>query len=220
VARLDGRTLTDDNTSEVIEHSEQWRNLSSEQVRTALQSQVGEIMQLPPQYSAKKISGERAYDIARRGDVATLVPTPVTIYDITLISTDLPDIEFEVECSSGTYIRSIARDVGGLLGTGGYLMALRRTSIGKHDVSRAVPADQLVDSTKTSAAALTPVQALAHLAAVELTAEQERSIRHGQSIEAPARSKQTVQLVREEKLVAIAEVEGTRLRPRKVFTDV
>ena len=218
-ARLDGRTLTDDNTSEVMEPSDRWQHLNIDQVKDALQSQVGEIMQMPPQYSAKKIAGERAYEIARRGDVAALVANPVTIYDITLLSADLPEIVFDVECSSGTYIRAIARDVGALLGTGGYLTKLRRTSIGKHDVAQAVAANELADKEKVKRAALTAVQALSHLPAIELDEAQERAIRFGQSIETTARSKGPLQLVREEKLVAIAEADGTRIRPRKVFGD-
>ena len=219
VMRLDGRTVTDDNTSELIEQSERWQELTLDEINAALRSQTGEIMQLPPQYSAKKIAGERAYDIARRGDVATLVPAQITIYDISLLRADLPEVEFEVECSSGTYIRSIARDVGALLGTGGYLTRLRRTQIGRHDVERAVPSDELVNREKVRAAQLTPVQALSHLPAMELTEEQERAVRFGQSIEAHQRSKETLMLVRNQALVAIAEVEGTRLRPRKVFGD-
>ena len=218
-ARLDGRTLTDDNTSEVIEPSDRWQQLNIDQVKDALQSQAGEIMQMPPQYSAKKIAGERAYEIARRGDVATLVANPVTIYDITLLSADLPEIVFDVECSSGTYIRAIARDVGALLGTGGYLTKLRRTSIGKHNVAQAVATNDLADKEKVTRAALTAVQALSHLPAIELDEAQERAIRFGQSIETTARWKGPLQLVREEKLVAIAELDGTRLRPRKVFGD-
>jgi tRNA pseudouridine55 synthase len=218
-ARLDGRTLTDDNTSELIERSERWQSLDTYQIKDALQAQAGQIMQLPPQYSAKKISGERAYDIARRGDVATLEPAHVTVHSITLIRVELPEIEFEVECSSGTYIRSIARDVGALLGTGGYLTQLRRTQIGKHDVGSAVPQDELVDDAKVRAAALTPVQALSHLPSMELSEEQERAIRFGQSLDSEARSHGAIALVRNDALVAIAEVEGTRLRPRKVFSD-
>jgi tRNA pseudouridine55 synthase len=219
VARLDGRTLTDDNTSERIEQSDHWRRLNADQVKDALQTQAGDIMQLPPQYSAKRIAGERAYNIARRGDVATVVPAQVTIYAITLVRAELPEVEFEVKCSSGTYIRSIARDVGALLGTGGYLTRLRRTQIGKHDIQSAVPQDQLVDDAKVRAAALTPVQALSHLPSMELNEEQERAIRFGQSLETAVPSNGAIMLVRNNVLVAIAAVEGTRLRPRKVFSD-
>lgn len=219
VMRLDGRTITDDNTSDLIEPSERWRQLTSNDIQRALATQVGDITQLPPQYSAKKIDGERAYDIARRGDVATLTPAEVTIYGITLIRAELPEVEFDVECSSGTYIRSIARDVGALLGTGGYLTKLRRTHIGTHNVESAVAVEELTNQDKVRAAMLTPSQALAHLPAMELTEEQERAIRFGQSLETHVNPVPTIVLVRQGLLVAIGAIHGTRLSPRKVFTD-
>ena len=218
-ARLDGHTLTDDNTSERVAETETWRDLTVDQVKQALRSQVGEIMQMPPQFSAKKIAGERAYDIARRGDVATLTPVQVTISDITLVRAELPEIEFDVECSSGTYIRAIARDVGAWLGTGGYLTALRRIAVGKHDVERAVPADELVDRARVETAAITPLQALSHMPVVELTEEQERAIRFGQSIEGDHKHRGVMLLVRQNKLIAVAQVRDTRLKPHKVFND-
>jgi tRNA pseudouridine55 synthase len=219
VARLDGRTVTDDNTSELIEHSNIWQSLNVEQVENALRAQVGTIMQLPPQYSAKKIAGERAYDIARRGDVATLTPARVTVHNILTLRIELPEIEFEVECSSGTYIRSIARDIGVLLGSGGYLTSLRRTRIGKHDVETAVPVDELANETRVRAAALTPVDALSHLPSMELTTEQERAIRFGQPLEATYGAPGVMQLVRNGMLIAIGEADDVRIRPRKVFSD-
>lgn len=218
-ARLDGRTLTDDNTSELTEPSESWRELSSERVTTALQMQLGDTEQLPPQYSAKKIAGERAYDIARRGDVATVAPVPVHIYDIAIIKIELPDVEFEVTCSSGTYIRAIARDLGTQLGTGGYLTQLRRTSIGRLHVHAAIALRELSDAAKVEAAALAPVAALSHMEEVPVSEAEARAIRFGQSIEGSARGVDPVQLTRDGTLVAIAEPRGTQLRPLKVFPD-
>jgi tRNA pseudouridine55 synthase len=219
VARLDGRTLTDDSTSELIERSDRWQSLTTDNVQDAMRAQIGTILQLPPQFSAKKIAGERAYDIARRGDVATLTPARVTIHDISMLRIDLPEIEFEVDCSSGTYIRSIARDVGAVLGTGGYLTRLRRTQIGKHDVRTAVPVDELVNEARVREAALTPVAALSHLPAMELSTEQERAIRFGQSLDASYGTPGVLQLVRNGMLVAIGEADDARIRPRKVFSD-
>ena len=219
-ARLDGRTATDDNTSEITEQSERWRELTTEQIEAALQAQAGEIMQMPPQFSAKKIAGERAYDIARRGDVATLTATPVTIYDIALISVELPEIVFEVACSSGTYIRSIARDVGEQLGTGGYLTGLRRTAVGQQSVESALGMDELDDQTRVQRAAISPLDILAHLPLVELTEAEERALGYGQTIESDLQSEQPVRLSRAGRLVAIGDANGTRIRPRKVFADV
>jgi tRNA pseudouridine55 synthase len=220
IARFDGRTLTDDNTAEVLDSSDAWRALSDAQVRAALEAQSGEILQMPPQYSAKKIAGERAYDIARRGDVATLSPARVTIYRMEILRIDLPQVEFEVECSSGTYIRAIARDAGTTLSTGGYLTALRRTRIGAHDVAGAVALDEMDDEDKVRSAAITPLQAIAHMNAVELTADETKAIRFGQRIERNTSSSGLVQLVHDGELVAIAQPIDGQLKPRKVFSDV
>jgi tRNA pseudouridine55 synthase len=216
-ARLDGCTSTDDNTADLVSRSERWRELRAADVAAALRTQVGEIEQLPPQFSAKKIAGERAYEIARRGDTATLTPVRVRIYDLAITRIELPDVEFTVTCSSGTYIRAIARDVGAQLGTGGYLTRLRRTSVGGHHVQAALPLAGITDPAQVTQAALSSVQALAHLPAVEVNAEQVRALRCGQSIDAVMSDADPIRLTQDGELVAIARAEGSRLRPLKVF---
>jgi tRNA pseudouridine55 synthase len=218
-ARLDGRTLTDDNTVALAESSEAWRSLSVEQVDAALQRQVGDILQLPPQYSAKKVAGERAYEIARRGETATLQPVHVHVQDITLVRAELPEIEFEVHCSSGTYIRALARDLGDALGTGGYLTQLRRTRIGEHAVERAVAWDDLGEAETVRRSAIGLLQALAHLPAVSLNEEQERAVGYGQAIALDAADAQALLLVRDGRLIAIGRAEGGQVKPHKVFLD-
>lgn len=218
-ARLDGHTLTDDDTSEVIDGSEAWRRLTGDQVRAALQAQVGEILQMPPQFSAKKIAGARAYDIARRGDVATLSPVPVQIYRIEVRSIELPDVSFEVECASGTYIRAIARDVGNTLGTGGYLTELRRTRVGEHHVDSAVPLGEIGDDARVRAASLAPLQALRHIESVSLNDAEAKAIRFGQMIEQTTNTAGPVLLVHASRLIAIAFAKDGRLKPHKVFAD-
>jgi tRNA pseudouridine55 synthase len=218
-ARLDGSTSTDDNTSELTARSEGWRELTAEQVAAALRAQVGQIEQLPPQFSAKKIAGERAYDIARRGDVATLTPVHVHIYEIAVTSIALPEVKFTVTCSSGTYIRAIARDVGARLGTGGYLTELRRTRVGGHDVAEAIPLSALTDAAQVRAAALSSREALAHLQSVEVSEAQARAVSFGQSIDSSVSSSEPIQLTRAGELIAIARVEGALLRPHKVFVN-
>lgn len=218
-ARLDGRTLTDDNTSALAESSEAWRSLSVEQVDAALQQQVGDILQLPPQYSAKKVAGERAYAIARRGETVTLQPVRVQVQGITLLRAELPEIEFEVHCSSGTYIRAMARDLGDALGTGGYLTKLRRTRIGGHAVERAVALDELGDAETVRRSAIGLLQALAHLPAVSLNEEQERAVGYGQAIAFDAADAQAMLLVRDGRLMAIGRAERGQIKPHKVFVD-
>ncbi len=218
--RLGQATDTDDLTGTPLSTSEVWRDLSEEAVRTALDAQVGEILQLPPRYSAKKVGGERMYAVARRGEEVVRTPVPVTVYRVTLVELALPDVTFEVECGSGTYIRAIARDVGDALGVGGHLHALRRTRVGVHDVARAVPMDALEDAERVAAALLAPADALAHLPRVEVDEEEAAALTHGRAL--PARgavpAETPVALVGPEgRLVAVGEREGRFLRPRKVF---
>ena len=111
VLRLGQTTDTDDATGKVIAESDAWHSVTEAAFRAALAGQTGELDQLPPVYSAKKVDGERAYAAARRGEPVQRTPVRVTVYAAELVRFDPPFAEFTVDCSSGTYIRSIARDV-------------------------------------------------------------------------------------------------------------
>jgi len=108
------------------------------EVLAALQKFTGEIMQTPPAYSAIKINGQKAYDLARKGKAVKLEPRPVTIYDIRDVQYAYPEVSFTCDVSSGTYIRSLAADIGEVLGTGAHLTALRRTRVGDFDLAQAL----------------------------------------------------------------------------------
>ena len=112
-----------------------------EQVRQQMASFVGETLQVPPAFSAAKVSGRRAYAMARRGEEVSLAARSVTIHAIDLVSYAFPLLELEVRCGKGTYIRALARDLGDRLGCGGYIQTLRRTRVGCFDVSAAVSLD-------------------------------------------------------------------------------
>lgn len=218
--RLGEATNTDDHTGEVISTSDAWREVTREVVEAALAEQVGDVLQVPPAFSAKKVDGQRMYDVARRGGEVDLPPVPVTVYGIRVISADLPDVVFEVECGNGTYIRAIARDVGAALGVGGHLRALRRTQIGPHDVERAVPIDQLGDAERVAAAMIAPADALAHLPRVVADARGETDVRHGRTLSAPDGLRVTgpVAVVSAAgELLAVGESAEGVVRPRKVF---
>lgn len=117
-----------------------------EQHLAALQAAFGgELDQLPPPFSAKKTGGKKFYELARAGEEVPLQPKRVTIHDIALHRRDAERIAFEVTCSSGTYLRSLAHDIGQTLGCGGHLASLRRVRIGPWHVSRAVPAEVLAN---------------------------------------------------------------------------
>ena len=103
----------------------------------------GEIQQRPPAYSALKLAGRRACDRIRAGETVELEPRTVRIYSIETIAYDWPLLRLGIDCGRGTYVRAIARDLGEMLGSGGYLTELRRTRVGEYDIAKAVTLDQL-----------------------------------------------------------------------------
>jgi tRNA pseudouridine55 synthase len=117
-------------------------HVTPEMIAEAVAKLTGEIMQVPPIHSAIKKDGERAYDLARAGKEIVLQPRPVTIHEFEITRIEMPEVHFRIACSTGTYIRSIANDLGALLGCGGYLQELRRTRIGDFSVEDAIPPEQ------------------------------------------------------------------------------
>lgn len=115
-------------------------------IQTCLNKFIGKQQQIPPQFSAIKINGQRAYKKARRGEAVELKPRTITIYDIKLISYQYPLINIETSVSSGTYIRSLARDIGQTLKTGAFLSKLERTSIGEFKLADAVKLEEINES--------------------------------------------------------------------------
>ena len=218
--RLGEATDTDDLTGEVIGGSDAWRGLSAEDVEGALLRQVGTIQQLPPVYSAKKVDGERMYAVARRGGEVERKPVTVTIHSIRVTRIELPDVDFEVDCGSGTYIRAIARDAGEALGTGAHLRSQRRTAVGVHSVDRAVPLEALGDEERVRSAVLTPLEALAGLPRVAVDDAGAAALGFGRSIPAPADAPEGVPLAlagADGRLLGIGERAGDAVKPRKVF---
>lgn len=117
--------------------SQDYSHITQEQIISALESFVGEIEQTPPIFSAIKVDGKRAYDLARAGEEVEMKSRKTTIFYINTIEVELPFVRFMVGCSKGTYIRSLAHDIGQKLGVGSYLTQLRRTKIGDFSVNAA-----------------------------------------------------------------------------------
>ena len=113
-------------------------HITPEMAREVAQQFVGQIEQVPPIFSAIKLAGRRAYELAREGSEAPIAAKQVTIHEFELTRIELPEIDFRVRCSKGTYIRSLARDFGAALGSGSHLTALRRTRIGDYSVEDAI----------------------------------------------------------------------------------
>lgn len=220
-ALLGQTTETDDLDGEVVRVSERWRTLDEAAVTAALAAFHGVIQQVPPAYSAKKVDGERMYRRARRGESVTLPPATVEIYEIGILSVELPRVRFRVRCSSGTYVRALARDLGEALECGAHLTGLRRTRIGDLDVAQAVSGDELHDESLVQAAWLEPADALGHLPSLSVDDEQAARIGHGQAliVHEPERlvEDQPVRLLHDGVLLGIGSRSGDRVRPRKVL---
>ncbi|MGH3201625.1 MAG: tRNA pseudouridine(55) synthase TruB, partial [Streptosporangiaceae bacterium] len=148
--RLGQSTSTDDAEGEVT-FTASAKDVSPETINTAVTELTGEIQQVPPAVSAIKVDGQRAYKLTRAGAAPELKPRPVTVYEFTVTAIrpaddgDLLDVDATVRCSSGTYIRALARDLGDKLGTGGHLTALRRTQVGGYGLPEARTLDQLAE---------------------------------------------------------------------------
>lgn len=115
-----------------------YEHITPADIAAAAATLTGNIMQTPPAHSAIKKDGKRAYDLARAGMEVVMQPRPVTIGEFEIVAIRLPDVQFRITCSTGTYIRSLAHDMGAILGTGGYLQELRRTRIGNFDAKDAL----------------------------------------------------------------------------------
>lgn len=148
VITLGATTPSFDLETEVNERFDMSR-LTEDDIHTAAQTFVGDITQLPPVHSAIKQQGERIYEKARRGETVTVHPRPVTIFEFEITEVNLPDVSFRVTCSKGTYIRSLANDLGQKLSCGGHLTSLRRTASGSFTVENAWQVDDLVTHIKS-----------------------------------------------------------------------
>ncbi len=127
-----------------VDRTYPWEHITREKVLDALQSLTGERMQTPPLFSAKKIGGTRAYELARAGETAELRQAKITIYEMELLACELPRIRIRVRCSKGTYIRSLAREIGETLDSGAHLTALRRTRSGGFTLVRSQRLDDFL----------------------------------------------------------------------------
>lgn len=144
IFHLGASTATYDKESEP-ENTLPFDHITNEQVYVAALQLTGNIMQVPPIHSAIKRDGKRSYDLARAGVDVVLEPRPVIVSEFEITAINLPEVHFRVVCSTGTYIRSLAQDIGQILGCGAYLQELRRTKIGNFDVSDALTPGQWKD---------------------------------------------------------------------------
>jgi tRNA pseudouridine55 synthase len=219
---------TDDTEGRAIATSE--ARPTAQAIMALLPGFTGVIEQVPPQYSAVKIQGERAYDLARDGEVVPLVPRPVEIHELTLVEhDDSGKSVFEAECGKGTYVRALARDMGRLLGCYGHICALRRTLVGPFDEADMIPLEELQALCDRAASgegnladALLPVEtALDDIPALAVTRADAARLHRGQAVllrgrDAPLCSG-TVYVTVGGRLLALAELGNGELIPKRVF---
>jgi tRNA pseudouridine55 synthase len=218
--RFGFETTTDDAEGEPRTPPSSGVAVTEAAVTGALSRMVGEISQLPPAFSAKKIAGERAYALSRRGDEVKLEPVTVHVRAAELQELAGEEARVRFVCSRGTYIRALARDLGRALGSGAHLVALRRTRSGAAALERAVTLDSLTP--ERLAQALTPmVEVLDNWPRITVDQGEVTDLRQGRAVNQP----RGVPLIegrvrvcdRSNDLVALAAAEGARLKPFCVF---
>ena len=227
--RLGASTITDDKESDVLEYGDENKihALTEQLVEAALEGFRGSIMQVPSSVSAIKVDGERAYAKVRSGDEVKLKARPVEITTFAMI--DSPqlvvksgktyfDVDVKVDCSSGTYIRALARDLGEALGVGGHLTALRRTQIGNYTIEQA---QQLEDLTPESLQVLDIAEAAKQQFQVRHLSEQDViDLRHGKRLKANGEGAEPFAGVDSNgKLIAMLTVSGKDVKSLVVFSE-
>jgi tRNA pseudouridine55 synthase len=210
-----------DADGDVVKTDDVWRSLDDTRVREAVASLVGTGAQVPPSLSAKKVDGVPAHRRVRRGEEVELDAVPVTIHSANIVDLRLPDIDLDLHVSSGTFVRSIARDLAASLGTSGHVTALRRTAVGPIRLAAAVSLDAL-DAAEERVPWIDPLEAVAHLPRRDVDIDVARRLAFGQRVALESESDEVekggvFRIALDGRLVAIAEVQGDVLRPRKVF---
>ena len=177
VLRLGLTTDTEDITGTVL--TETPVSVTDEQVEAALAAFRGQIMQIPPMYSALKVNGQKLCDLARKGKTVERQPRPITIHELTLLERTENTLRLRVRCSKGTYIRTLCKDIGEQLGCGGCMESLRRVSAGEYTIDEAVPLQELLDTDQPEKYLRDVDTMFRNYPAVTLTANQEKRCRNG-----------------------------------------
>lgn len=222
---------TDDCEGTVIASSD--KRPTEDDIRAIMPRFIGNIDQVPPQFSAIKLDGERAYDLARQGEKLDIQPRRVTVYAFKLLKNTPDEAEFELECGKGTYVRSIARDMGEILGCYGHVSALRRTAVGNFTEDSAISLDEfekIVQSADPDQVLMPVETVLDDIPALAMTAEEISRIRQGQTLKFLSRqdvdrlsvagideNTAMVLATGDNKPQALLEKDGIALYPVKVF---
>ncbi len=210
------QTDTDDITGSVI-FEKDVPKISKKQILEVLETFKGEINQVPPKYSAVKINGERAYKLAREGEEFTIEEKQITIYNIELIEVNLPEIVIDVHCSTGTYIRSLIRDIGIALNNYATMTSLIRIMTSNISIGQAIAYSD-IEKTEDITKFIIPVEKLLIYPTMQLTDFEYTLVKNGQiptKFKLP--KKGTYQLLHSQKLVAIVSYDGEKITLEKMI---
>jgi tRNA pseudouridine55 synthase len=220
--RLGCQSDTDDITGKVVDVPGA-SEVSRTEIESALPRFLGEIEQVPPQFSAVHVEGKRAYKLARAGQSVSIAPKRVQIHRIDLLSYSWPVLELEIECGSGTYIRSIGRDLGQQLGCGAVMTELVRTRIGRFELADAVSLEEL-DAERLPSALLPARLAASDLPIYHASTDECQELKQGKRVsvgesDVPTTDERIAVLTESDELAAIAEFDRRtqELVPRQVF---
>jgi tRNA pseudouridine55 synthase len=226
IIRLGGSTDTFDAEGKVT-LSKDPLNITETQFEEALKTFIGEIEQTPPPYSAVKVQGRKAYEMTRQGEEVDLTPRKITVHHLEVLEWAPPEVVIDVHCSSGTYVRSLANDLGVMLGCGAYLVGLRRTKSGRFSLRDSVPLRKLQEAFTAGnwyQYLIPAAEALGDWPAVELNPDEVEGVRHGHRVKVVGEPTETkVRGVSTQgELVALMELtvneDGTQeWQPKKVF---
>ncbi len=174
-------TESDDTEGRVTQTSD--NRPTTDQIEAMLPNFVGTIMQVPPAFSAIKVNGERAYDMARDGETVELAARPITIHSLVMVSSTPDEAVLEAQCGKGTYVRAIARDLGRILGCFGHVTSLRRTRVGPFTEADSCQLDEIEESQEAAFNLLRPVEAgLMEVTCVVVDRDGAARLRRGQSL--------------------------------------
>ncbi|MBI1179062.1 MAG: tRNA pseudouridine(55) synthase TruB [Alphaproteobacteria bacterium] len=193
---------------------------SRREIEAALPGFTGTVLQKPPAYSAIKVAGERAYDLARDGQPPDLPPRPVEIHRLDLLEAHADSADFEVECGKGTYVRSLARDLALRLGTCGHVAGLRRTRVGAFDAADSFSLDKIAELSNSAppCGLLLPIETpLDDIPAVAVMESEAERLRHGQPVFVPRALSGEVVIKASGRAIGLGLLENGNLKPKRLF---
>lgn len=218
ILRLGLTTDTEDVTGNTL--SECDPTVSQAEIEAVLSRFRGEILQVPPMYSALKVDGQKLCDLARKGREIERKPRPVTIYELTLLGMDGRDVRLRVRCSKGTYIRTLCKDIGQSLGCGGCMAALRRVTAGEYTIAEAVPLAQLLETDEPQGYLRRLDTMFAAYPALTLTENQEKRCRNGNSFSLAAPDGTYRVYAKNGEFLALSKVDGGVMSTIKSFFEI